>query len=154
MWKLFQSKFVPISVAISHSSSSSSFWDSRNFFWKSIVGEPLVGAVNHRGGHHRYHHELKVALVHQATSVIALLLAEVSLDLLPLIVTKRMILLRLRRTPGLHQHPGCFHLIMHQLHYSVHIVQTQDLEVPSYLDLLKPHQRLLQHGVNMYGSSL
>ena len=109
-----------------------------------------------RGGHHRCHHELKVVLVHQATLVIALLLEEVSLDLQLRTVTKRMILLLLHgiQTPGLHQHPGCFHLIRHQLHYNVHIVQTQDLEVPTYHDLLNPCQRLLQHGVNMYGSSL
>lgn len=105
------------------------------------------------GGHHPCHHELKVALVHQATSVIDLLLVEVSLDLQLPIVTKHMTLLLLLhgiRTRGLHQHLGCFHLISHQLHYSVHIVQTQDQEVPSYPDLLNPCQRLLQHGVNMW----
>lgn len=109
-----------------------------------------------RGGHHRCHHELKVVLVRQATSAIALLLVEVSLDLQLRIVTKRMILLLLDgiQTLDLHQHPGCFLLIRHQLHYNVHIVQTQDLEVPSYHDLLNPCQRILQHGVNMYGSSL
>ena len=110
-----------------------------------------------RGGHPRCHHELKAVLVHQATSALALLLVEVSLevDLPLLIVTKRMILLLLGiRSPGLHQHPGFSQLIRHQLHYNVHIVQTQDLEARTYPDLLNPCQRLLLHGVNMYGSFL